>query len=44
MPLDAVRRHGSLYLRLALAAGFLASVTDRLGLWGRLRNWEVSFF
>jgi thiosulfate dehydrogenase (quinone) large subunit len=43
MLLDAVRRYGSLYLRLALAAGFLASVTDRLGLWGRPGTQNVSW-
>jgi len=29
-----LERYGSVYLRLGLAAGFLAAATDRLGLWG----------
>ena len=28
-------RYTSLYLRIALAAAFLTSVTDRFGIWGR---------
>lgn len=30
----SMARHATLYLRLALAAGFLTSVSDRFGLWG----------
>jgi uncharacterized membrane protein YphA (DoxX/SURF4 family) len=32
--IDMVRRHVPLYLRLALAAGFLSAVFDRFGFWG----------
>ena len=31
---ETLRPHVAIYLRLALAAGFLTSVSDRLGLWG----------
>ena len=31
---ETMRRHVAIYLRLALAAGFLTSVSDRFGLWG----------
>jgi thiosulfate dehydrogenase (quinone) large subunit len=31
---ERVRRYVTIYLRLALAAGFLTSVSDRFGLWG----------
>jgi uncharacterized membrane protein YphA (DoxX/SURF4 family) len=32
--IETLRRHVAIYLRLALAAGFLTSVSDRFGLWG----------
>jgi len=32
--LSRLARHDTIYLRLALAAGFLTAVTDRFGLWG----------
>jgi len=31
---SSVQRYATVYLRLALAAGFLAAVSDRFGLWG----------
>jgi len=31
---ETLRRHVAIYLRLALAAWFLTSVSDRFGLWG----------
>ena len=31
---ETLRPHVAIYVRLALAAGFLTSVSDRLGLWG----------
>jgi uncharacterized membrane protein YphA (DoxX/SURF4 family) len=33
-PTGSMTRYATLYLRLALAAGFLTSVSDRFGLWG----------
>lgn len=32
--IEMVRRYASVYLRLALAAGFLTAVSDRFGFWG----------
>jgi uncharacterized membrane protein YphA (DoxX/SURF4 family) len=31
---ELMRRHVTIYLRVALAAGFLSAVSDRFGLWG----------
>ena len=33
-PSQIINRYASLYLRIALAAAFLTSVTDRFGIWG----------
>lgn len=38
-----IDRYGSLYLRLGLAAGFLAAATDRLGLWGPFGTVNVAW-
>ena len=35
-------RYTSLYLRIALAAAFLTSVTDRFGIWGRPGTMNVA--
>jgi len=36
-------RYTSLYLRIALAAAFLTSVTDRFGIWGRPGTMNVAW-
>jgi len=38
-----VKTYGTVYLRLALAAGFLAAVTDRFGFWGPAGGTNVAW-
>jgi uncharacterized membrane protein YphA (DoxX/SURF4 family) len=38
-----VREYGTVYLRLALAAGFLTAVTDRFGFWGSAGGANVAW-
>jgi thiosulfate dehydrogenase [quinone] large subunit len=38
-----IRCYATLYLRLAVAAGFLTSVSDRFGLWGRRGTTNVAW-
>lgn len=42
-PVGAAQRYATIYLRLALAAGFLTAVSDRFGLWGPPGGTNVSW-
>lgn len=39
-PRPAYERYAALYVRFALAAGFLSAVADRFGLWGKEGGWK----